>query len=130
MVAISEHPTLPDGVAAQHGHLAASIRGLRVRQSQGASWDELAIGFDRLLDDIRAHFGDEEKLMELNHYPRVAEHRHQHEVFRKKVEALRLECDRGKSEIFDVLLEMLETWFRNHEQTADRDVTAFLPDDG
>jgi hemerythrin len=126
MEVVSDRPTLPDGVAAQHGHLAALIKSLRVQLSEGAEWSELARAFDRLNADIAEHFEFEENLMSQRGYPGVAEHRNEHESFRKKVAILRAECDHQQTELLGVLVELLESWFKTHEQTADREVAQFL----
>jgi hemerythrin-like metal-binding protein len=123
---VPDRPTLPDGVAAQHSHLAALIAGMRVRLGQDAPWDELAQSFDRLLADVAAHFADEERLMNEKGYPGVGEHRVEHAEFKKKLGALRLECDRQKTELLAVLIEMLANWLQHHEETADRKAAEFL----
>ncbi len=122
----SVRPALPDGVAAQHAHLETLIRGLRVRMEGGASWDELALALDRLVVAFQAHFDDEETVMVQNAYPGLVEHQRQHQAFRRKLEALRLECDRRQSELVAVLVELLQTWLHKHEETADRDAKEYL----
>jgi len=121
-----ERQTLPDGVAAQHGHLVQMIRSLRKAHASGEGWDELAMQLDALLDDVREHFSYEELVMERGSYPALDDHRQQHSNFVRRIEALRRECDRRETELMSVLVELLETWFRNHEQSADRAVAEFL----
>jgi hemerythrin-like metal-binding protein len=121
-----ERQTLPDGVAAQHGHLVQMIRSLRQAHASGQGWEVLAVQLDSLLDDVREHFSYEELVMERGAYPKRDAHRQQHVSFVRRIEALRRECDRRETELMSVLVELLETWFRNHEQSADRAVAEFL----
>lgn len=122
----SRIPTLPDGVAAQHGHLSASIHGLRHAHAAGHAWEELAAAIDELMADVQKHFEYEELLMERAHYPRLEQHRNQHSSFLRRLIALRAECDRRETELMGVLVELLEAWFKSHEQTADRHAMEYL----
>jgi len=122
----SDRSTIPDGVAAQHGHLVQMIRELRKAHNDGRDWGEVSGMLDALLADVREHFSFEESVMDQGGYPRLDEHRVQHTSFVRRLEALRRECDRRETELMSVLVELLETWFRNHEQSADRDVAQFL----
>lgn len=122
----SELSTLPDGIAAQHGHLVELIRQLRAAHAAGTGWEELAGMLDTLLHDFDEHFSYEELIMDRGGYPRLDEHKAQHAAFLGKVHALRRECDRRETELMGVLVELLETWLRNHEKSADRDVARFL----
>lgn len=122
----SRMPTLPDGVAAQHGHLSASIRNLRLVHASGVAWEELAQVLDRLIDDVREHFEFEELQMERAGYPRLEQHRLLHSSFMGRLTALRAECDRRETELMGVLVELLETWLKSHEQTADRHALEYL----
>lgn len=81
---------------------------------------------DELLRDFEEHFSYEELIMDRGLYPRIDEHRAEHAAFLRKVEALRRECDRRETELMGVLVELLETWLRNHEKSSDRDVARFL----
>jgi hemerythrin len=119
-------PTLPDGIAAQHGHIARSIRNLRLDHEAGADWDEIALALDTLLADVGQHFSTEERAMEEATYPRLETHRAQHASFLERLQRLRPECERRQTELLPVLLELLETWFANHEQTMDRHAEEFL----
>lgn len=118
--------TLPEGIIAQHGHLRHKIRRLRRAQEGGRSWEDLARILDELLADVSGHFQAEETVMELSRYPRFAEHQSLHRTFMKRLEALRVECDRRETELMSVFIELLESWFKNHESTADKDALSFM----
>ncbi|MBK7580408.1 MAG: hemerythrin family protein [Myxococcales bacterium] len=119
-------PTLPDGVSAQHGHLSASIHRLRHAHAAGEQWEELARLLDRLVQDVAEHFEHEELLMERGKYPAFEQHRNQHGSFLRRLTALRAECERRETELMGVLCELLEAWFKSHEETADRLALEFL----
>jgi hemerythrin-like metal-binding protein len=118
--------TLPEGIIAQHGHLRHRIRRLRRAHESGRSWEDLAVFVDELLADVRGHFQAEETVMEISRYPRLGEHRNQHRTFMKRLEALRIECDHKETELMSVLTEILESWFKTHEATADKDALDFM----
>ena len=117
---------MPDGVSAQHGHLTASIQQLRYLYAAGVGWAEISVVLDRMIDDVRLHFDHEETEMYRGGYPRLEEHRQLHITFLGRLAALRSECERRQTELLGVLLELLESWLRGHESTADRDAMEFL----
>lgn len=116
-------PDFPEKVSAQHGHLASLTAGLRRMHANGASWDVLAHAIDRLLRDVLRHFMAEEVVMEAARYPRLHEHRNEHDVFLRRLEVVRLECERKQTELMPLLVEMLDNWFKQHEATWDREAS-------
>jgi hemerythrin len=121
-----EQPTLPDGIAAQHGQLLGTLRALRTSWASGAGWDAVTAELDQLVRHFREHFELEELLMQRGAYPRLEEHQQQHAGFLRRLEALRGECERRETELMGVLIELLEAWFRSHEQHADRPAIEYL----
>ncbi len=75
---------------------------------------------------MSGHFAAEELLMEKAEYAKFAEHKKMHSVFLERLERLRDECQRRQTELMGVLVELLETWFRHHEETADCDAASVL----
>lgn len=122
----SRLPTLPDGVAAQHGHLSSGIQRLRHAHAAGKEWGDLAELLDDLIEDVRTHFEYEEVMMARGGYPELEQHRALHSSFLGRLSALRVECDRRETELMGILVELLESWFKGHEQTADRHAQDFL----
>jgi hemerythrin len=119
-------PEFPDKVSAQHGHLATLIGGLRRAHDNGESWDALAAYLDRLLADVRHHFAAEEAVMEAAGYDRLDDHRNEHEIFMRRLEVVRVECERKETDLMPLLTEMLDNWFKRHEETWDRDAASAL----
>lgn len=126
MTTTGQHPTFPDGILAQHAHLSKMVGDLRKAHARGAPWPELAALLDELLERVRQHFGSEEDQMEQAVYPKLASHRELHRTFMRRLELLRAECDRRQTELMATLTKSLESWFANHERTADKDALEFL----
>ncbi len=117
---LGDAPEFPEKIAAQHAHIASMVSALRRAQDAGASWTTLARCIDRLLHDVRRHFAVEEAAMDRAHYARLAEHRDEHDIFTRRLEIVRIECDRKETELMPLLTEMLDNWFKQHEKTWDR----------
>lgn len=126
MTTSREHRTFPDGILSQHAHLAKGVVGLRQAHAEGATWSDLASRLDELVDAVRMHFASEEEEMERGGYPKIAEHRLLHATFLRRLLVLRAECDERHTELMSSLVKSLETWLKNHERTADREVLEFL----
>lgn len=122
----SQRPTLPDGIAAQHGHIAAQIRVLRLAVDDQAGDVRLRSLLDDLFEDVRSHFAYEEAAMEIGGYPRLKAHRSEHAAFMHRLETLREESLMSDTELMPVLAALLETWFRNHEGSWDKEAAEFL----
>ena len=121
-----EHPTFPDGILSQHAHLAKGVADLRQAEADGASWADLAWRLDDLVERVRLHFASEEDEMQRSGYPKLAEHRQHHATFLRRLTVLRAECDEQQTELMSSFVKSLETWLKNHERTADKDVLEFL----
>lgn len=126
MATTREHPTFPDGILSQHVHLTKGVAELRQAHAEGAAWSELATRLDELVDSVRRHFDSEEDEMARSGYPKLAEHRLLHATFLRRLVALRAECDERRTELMSTFIKSLETWLKNHERTADKDVLEFL----
>ncbi len=117
---------LPEAISAQHGYIASMVTGLRRLHDAGEPWSSLAAYINRLLRDVREHFAREEAVMAAARYERLAGHREEHERFMRRLEVVRLECDRKETELMPLLTEMLDNWFKHHEETWDREAMTSL----
>jgi hemerythrin-like metal-binding protein len=118
--------TFPDGILAQHAHVAKLVATLRQSQGRGALPTDLTSKIDEVLEAVRMHFASEEEQMQRHGYPKLEAHRQQHETFMRRLVVLRAECEGGDGELVTMFAESLEHWLTNHERTADEDVLAFL----
>lgn len=83
---------------------------------------------DILNDMIRYaghHFAAEEEWMLQNGYPRLSEHRDEHESFRTAVRELQEGYNLGKEHISLEVLQFLKTWIRKHLLESDADYSLF-----
>ncbi len=117
---------MPDGVAAQHAHLSESIARVQIRLISGASWEELAILFNGLIEEFERHFKEEEQLMELGDYPAAVGHKREHDAFLMRVRALRAQSNAFQTELLSALANTLHSWLRKHERTSDKLAAEFL----
>ncbi len=122
---MNEAPGTED-IADQHTALSAAIRRVRDAHEGGSSWNDLALLLDQLIADVDHHFSTEETLMLRAAYPGYHDHHAKHVAFVGRLAALRRQCDERRSELMGVLVQLLESWFKNHESTADRHLDEFL----
>lgn len=71
------------------------------------------------------HFAAEENWMLQNGYPRLSEHRDEHENFRRSVLELQEGYNLGKEHISLEVLQFLKTWIRKHLLESDADYSFF-----
>ena len=73
-----------------------------------------------LLNYTVTHFEFEEDLQERSDYPYLKAHRRIHEIFMKKVAAVRERSQQGE-DVAPELLTLLKGWLANHIKSEDRD---------
>ena len=71
-----------------------------------------AIGM--LEEYVGGHFLREEKAMKMVRYPRLAEHRHRHEIFRGRIKAIAKAYREGTTAVAESLPSLVAHWLRNH----------------
>jgi hemerythrin len=76
------------------------------------------------------HFKAEEDLMLEHHYPRLEEHRQQHNGFREKAARLCLATAEGQASVPQALLEYLQQWLIRHILQADMAFNPFFEQKG
>jgi hemerythrin-like metal-binding protein len=102
------------------------IGSLRAAHASGVGWDAFAGILDQIIKTVGAHFDHEQDRMAAARYPRLDEHRTAHDTFLRRLRVLRAECDDRETELMHMFIELLDTWFKNHERTADAHVMAYL----
>jgi hemerythrin-like metal-binding protein len=107
----------------QHRDLIAAINRLYEIVMKG-DLGEMRAARQRALDDldeyVRHHFTSEEKFMEDISYPGLAEHRHMHKDFARRIEGFRTDLRNGDLLLTSELMKTMLQWFRDH----------FLDEDG
>jgi hemerythrin-like metal-binding protein len=94
--------------------------------SKGHGSDALASILDRLMSYTVAHFSHEESLMERYRYPRLAEHKAEHEALTKKVRRLREELVKSKNVLTVDVMDFLQDWLSKHIRQSDMQYAEFV----
>jgi len=77
----------------QHKHLVVLINALNEAIVSGAVTDKLAGLMDAILEDSRAHFSDEERILTDDAYPHRKGHKLLHEILKNELDHVKQECD-------------------------------------
>ncbi|MBF0562385.1 MAG: hemerythrin family protein [Alphaproteobacteria bacterium] len=75
-----------------------------------------------LIAVMRAHFDSEETVMQQIRYPKLPDHRAQHDLMRRKLDALTADLDACTGIAVDELIDLLSTWLAQHIAGCDRDL--------
>ncbi|NLW22513.1 MAG: hemerythrin family protein [Tissierellia bacterium] len=90
-------------------------------------YDEIMDALNRLRDYAVYHFDYEEKLMEENGYPKLEQHKRQHEAFIAKVNAIDQEAvDESQRKVGMDLIVFVANWIENHILKTDMEYKEFL----
>jgi len=90
-----------------------------------APYERLGSILDELIDYTIFHFGSEEAWFIANSYPKLAEHKREHESFFQKVQVLQDDFHVGKSSISIDMLMLLRNWLRDHILVSDAEYGCF-----
>ena len=112
----------------QHKELIERVNKLIGAMQQSKGGDEVRRLVIFLGDYVVSHFGNEERLMEQNRYPRLAEHRAIHAAFVREFGELRgsLEKNGATPTLAVALNRKLGDWLVKHILEADRAFGVFL----
>jgi hemerythrin len=69
----------------------------------------------------QVHFADEERVLELIRWPKLAEHRTMHESFRRRLDELEASVARGDVAAGTTLLGFLAAWLAGHIRITDHE---------
>jgi hemerythrin len=101
-------------VDAQHQNLVALVNKLNQAMSEGKGKSVLEEILESLVSYTRAHFRDEERMMEQNAYPDLIEHKRKHVELTKKVLDFQAEFKSGAMGMSIDIMQFLTTWLRGH----------------
>lgn len=79
-----------------------------------------------LMTYVTVHFSAEEEQMQKMDYPRLAEHRAEHQQLRQHVEEKMAACTAGRPVNMTDVAELLKVWLTQHIQIEDRQYGVFL----
>jgi len=111
----------------QHTRLIDMVNELHDAMMNGKGTGALGGILASLIDYTGTHFADEERVLQANAYPGLAQHRLEHVKLVEQVKALqkRFQVERGTVLTLDVM-KFLKDWLVNHIQTEDRKYGVFL----
>ncbi|NLX62103.1 MAG: hemerythrin family protein [Tissierellia bacterium] len=90
-------------------------------------YDEIVEALNRLMDYAEYHFQYEEELMKTNAYPKLEEHKKQHDLFIEKIKSIdEIDIDEGQEVIGMDLLTFVANWIENHILRVDMEYKDFL----
>lgn len=108
-------------IDAQHQHLVAMLNQLNEAMGEArgdAELGKILTGLEQYADE---HFLTEEKYFVLFHYEHTAEHKAQHDDFRRKVAAFRADFQAKKALVTIQVLHFLRDWVTNHILGSDHE---------
>ena len=106
--------------------LFALARHLHQAMVFGKGKEILASLLASLLDCADSHFAHEEQLLERIAYPRLAEHRRQHEELRGRVLEMQRREKEGETTMTIELAQFLTGWLERHVGGSDLQIREYL----
>ncbi len=103
-----------------HQHMMELINKLNEALSSKEEKEIVAEVLAELSDYANYHFGAEEAMFELKHYPDAAEHVEQHMEFRERLKELDDLFQAGDESAGNQLMEFLGSWWPNHIARSDK----------
>ena len=114
----------------QHGILMDTMNELRLAMVHGSGREEVCEGLNRLIGFTRMHFSSEERLLEENGFPCVAEHREAHQRLLVKIEEAAHRARHREDVQMHRILSFLGDWYLGHMEGLDREYGRWLNERG
>lgn len=122
----SEYSVNIDAMDEQHKELVGMINRLDASIKQGNGKAALTEALDQLMNYVKTHFAEEEKLMKENKYPDYESHRQAHiDMTIKAAQLKSRNIDYRPAAVIETL-EFLVHWFMTHIQGVDKRYGAYL----
>jgi len=109
---------------AQHRHLIELLGGLVKRTNSGESGGFAHTALEEMNRYAERHLQREELLLRVRGYPGYAEHKAEHDAYRKKLASLQEQSDRR--DIGIRIVNFLSEWWRFHILTSDQQYARFF----
>ena len=109
-----------------HQHLVGLINKIYDDFASGAPSENVGDVLGELIDYSIYHFAAEEYWMNENAYPRLAEHRVEHDSFSGSVVEMQKDFRAGRSTLTLEVLSFLKNWLTNHIFQSDTDYARFI----
>jgi len=111
----------------QHKKLVGMVNALFTGCKQGAVAADIAYVrvIDKALEYAKTHFSDEEKYMRQADYPKLREHKKQHEKFVKEILKSVKIFEKGNTAPIEMAM-FLKNWLLNHIAVSDKQYAPYL----
>jgi hemerythrin-like metal-binding protein len=119
-----------ESIDEQHKILFSYINDLVEAMQEFRESDVVSRLLPALMDYTIVHFGAEEKLMEENGYPKLDEHKQEHEKFINMIKEFEEKFKTGDRTISLGILDFLVDWLKNHIMGTDMKYTPHLKEKG
>lgn len=113
-------------VDGQHRGLFDAINVFHEAVAQGHESEAVAGALDFLKSYGERHFAEEERLLAEFAYPRLDQHRRQHQQFLEQVSAFRTQLLEGGCGLGHSMSQFLGSWLVNHIMVSDKAYASFL----
>jgi hemerythrin len=110
----------------EHQGLVMLINTLHDKMLEGRAKDVLAPILEKLVDYTHTHFTNEETLFKVHGYPESAQHRTEHDAFRKKTSQLYEDFKSGQGGLSVEITSFLRDWLVKHIMGTDTQYMAFF----
>lgn len=115
-----------DAVDEQHRGLFEAVNTFHEAVAGGHEQAAVARTLDLLLAYGERHFAEEERLLAASAYPRLDQHRRQHQQFLEQITAFQQQLTKSGSGIGHSMSPFLGSWLVNHIMVSDRAYAVFL----
>jgi hemerythrin len=113
-------------IDSQHKRLYQLAADLHSAMVGGKAKDVLNVTLNNLIAYTKGHFANEERLMQMNHYPDYAKHKVLHDALTARVISFQKEFAAGRTSLSVDLLKFLSDWLRHHIGETDRKLARFV----
>lgn len=114
------------GLDAEHKALAQLFNRLRDAVAGGEGKAACATVLDGIIDQTKAHFELEQRLMKQQRYPRAEQHAAEHAMLLRQALDYREKFDLNDAAARSTLSKFPEVWLAYHILFSDKDLAAFL----
>jgi hemerythrin-like metal-binding protein len=115
-----------EGIDRQHRRLMRLINGVDEVVQESGSHEQLSSVLNELIDYTKAHFLNEEKLLERNHCPDIEEHKKAHVHLLEELLDWTKKAEGIKVEDMEEHMVFLRIWFPGHILGVDKKDVAYL----
>lgn len=114
----------------QHKQLVERINRLNDAMMEGKGKEQLGAILEDLVAYTRSHFRDEEAMMQQHGFPKLHEHRREHEALTGKVMEFKEKFDQGLAGVSIQVMGFLRDWLTHHIHGSDMQYASFFQEKG